>query len=452
MRDVVLRAFVCLGVLLGLSATVWAGGALKTNINGLSFNWERVVNFSPESGSLKKGVFDHEESVRLIEDALNTWASVPGVNLSVERGSTLPDGGDTHIGNYSDFYKANPWDCYDGDPNSPCYNPIIFDQDGSIIEDLFGECSQFRILGFSGFTDVAGDSGDPSWTELKRGQAIFNGACIAPAISKPGCPPCTVVLEPEDVRTLVLHEMGHYLGLGHAQVNPDSYNACREGFGCSNSLSEHIPTMFPFLLSGANMLTLHRDDEVSMQRLYGDPARGSCTISGRVTAKDGATELRGVEVVARNVNEEDHFTDAIAYVSGEEAPRFTVKDKVQENCVENCGAFEITGLKAGETYQLCHQRILAKFTETRSIPPLDPPFQGVDNNCPEGQTYTCQCNGDDCTQWNDVVLVTSNDGLDLQSSFLNEGVARAGGCNLLPPPPTYTWKKISLTFSGFTTR
>lgn len=452
MREVVFRSLVVLGISLGLSGQVWAGGALKTNINGLSFNWNGVVTFSPESGALKNGVYDHADSVGLIEDALNTWASVPGINLSVKREADLPDGGDTNVGNYEKFYKSNPWDCYDGDPNTPCYNPIIFDEDGSIIEDMFGECTQFSILGFSGFTDVAGESGDPTWTGLKRGQAIFNGACIAPAISKPGCPPCNVVMEPEEVKTLILHEMGHYLGLGHAQVNPESYNACRNGFSCSDSLSEHIPTMFPFLVKGADMLTLHRDDVVSMQRLYGEPERGSCSISGQVLAKDGKTQLRGVEVVARNIREEEYFTDAIAYVSGEEAPRYTVKDKIQENCMEDCGSFEITGLKSGETYQLCHQRILAKFTETRSIPPLDPPFQGVDNNCPEDKTFTCECNGEDCTQWTGVDLITTNDGLDLDTSFLNESAPRAGGCSLLPPPPSHIWKKISLTFLDFTTK
>ncbi len=407
-----------------------AGSPLKTNINGLPFHWGSTVVFHPESGELKAGVFDHDQSVSLIRDALDQWAQVPGVNLNIVEGETLADGGDTHAGNYTQFYKANPWHCYDNDPSTPCNSPIIFDEDGSIIEDLFGSCSQYSILGFSGFSDVAGDSGDPTWTQLKRGQAIFSGACIAPAQSKPGCQPCNVVLEPEEVKTLVLHEMGHFLGLGHAQVNPDSYLNCHAQGTCTEEIEEHLPTMFPLLMKGAKMLSLHRDDILSMQRLYGNPDAGTCQIKGKVLSADGTKVLRGVEVVARNTEDSQFFTDAFATISGEMSPKVTATGKETTNCLENCGDFTLSGLKPGETYQVCVQRILENFTGTKFVGPADPPFQGVDQDCPESLTFTCQCSGGECDQWQDVKVLTNNQGVDFAYAVSPESPALAAGCSL----------------------
>ena len=426
------------------SATLMAGSPLKTNIDGRPFHWGHEIVFNAEGGAIKPGVIDHEASVTLVKEALEEWAAVPGVSLNIVEGPQLPDGGDTTAGNYAQFYKANPWDCYDNNPSTPCYSPILFDEDGSMIEDLFGSCAQFSILGFSGFTDVAGDSQNPSWLELKRGQAIFSGACIAPAQSKPGCPPCNVVLQPEEIKPLILHEMGHFLGLGHAQVNPDTYLACHSQGTCPEEVREQIPTMFPLLMKGADMLTLHRDDQLSMQRLYGDPASSTCEISGTVLAADDSTPLRGVEVVARNTATGESFTDAVATISGEMSPKLTAKGKEVSNCLENCGDFSLPGLKPGETYQLCVQRILDTFTGTKFVGPADPPFQGVDQDCPEALEFTCTCSGPECDRWEGVKVVTSNKGLDFNYAVNQESVPMASGCSLAHRyTPTYTWYRLA---------
>lgn len=437
-------------ILILMGTPLLAGSSLKTNIDGRPFKWGSQVTFHPESGALKPGVINHSESVELVRDALEQWANVPGVDLQIFTGDTLPDGGNTDSSNYATFYKADAWDCYDDNPSTPCYNPIIFDEDGSILEDLFGECTQFSVLGFSGFTDVAGDSQHPSWTQLKRGQAIFSGACIAPAISKPGCPPCNVVLQPEEVKTLVLHEMGHFLGLGHSQVNPDSYLDCHNGGGCDSNNSEHLPTMFPLLIPGANMISLHQDDKVAIQRLYGDPGAGRCEIKGSVLASDGKSPLRGVEVVARNTDPYRSFTDAVSMISGELAPKITAKGKGVNNCIENCGDFTLSGLEDGETYQLCVQRILEDFTGTKFVGPVDPPFQGVDHDCPEAMEFTCSCSGGECDSWQGVKLVTSNQGLDFAYAVNENAPVAASGCSLIHRRvPTRMWARMSRVWWRF---
>lgn len=417
----------------------FAGGALKTNIDGIPFSWDKTIILNPEHGALKPGVIDHHASVALIEEAVATWSSVPGVDLEVLIGSKLDDGGDVNSTNYETHYQSDAWFNYDGDPHTPSSNPIIFDADGSIIENIFGECAQFKMLGFAGYTDFAGDDPDPQWTQLKRGQAIFNGACIAPAITKAGCPPCQTVLDLGDVKKLILHEMGHFLGLGHSQVNPLAYQSCKVNGECPEEVAHQVPTMFPFLLKGSHQEILHRDDEVAMQRLYGNPQAHTCTVSGWVLASHSQEELRGVEVVARNTQDSQALTDAISYVSGEEAPRYELKELRQENCVEACGDFEINGLRPGQSYQLCVQRIDARFEGTRFIAPLNQPFQDFDEDCPAQLTFHCECEGDQCDRFDGVEIQTTNNGLDHPNTILDSASpspgAGASGCSLAGPSP-----------------
>jgi len=424
--------FLILGLLVGASPIAWAGGALKTNINGVPLKWGNNITWNAEQGAIKPGVIDHAASVQMVQDAFNQWDNIQGLSLNIAQGPDLPDGGDTNLGNYKTFHNTDVTGCYDSDPGTPCYIPIIFDTDGSIVEDIFGECKQFSILGVAGFVDIAGSSGDPALTELKKGWAVFSGACVEPVVTKPGCEPCVKTMSESELRGLILHELGHFLALGHNQVNPDSYNTCLNSGNCPAELVEHIPTMFPMMVNGSNQNTLHADDMVAMQRLYGGTDNG-CEVSGKIFASDGSTELRGVEVVARNNNGSEDFTDAIAYVSGEEAPKITQGDKTAGNCGENCGNYALKGLRDGQTYQVCVQRVLDKFVGSRFVPPVDPPFQGVDQACPEGLTFTCDCPGGNCQKFTGVDIVTTNEGLDLSESPLGDFAGPSGGCSLIKP-------------------
>lgn len=435
---------VLLSAMLLWSGAAQAGGALKTNINGLPMRWESVL-LNPEQGALKSGVYDNGASVALVQAALDRWKNIATVNLNTVMGSPLSDGGNTHASNYKDFYNSNVSHCYDADPSTPCTSPLIFDEDGSIIEDMFGECTASSIIGFAGFSSVAGDSDDPALTTLKRGYAVFNGACIAPAAPRPGCPPCNSELSHQEVESLITHEIGHLLGLGHSQVNADSYQACIELGFCPEALVEHIPTMYPFMVLGANMLSLHRDDEVSMQRLYGDANAGHCRVSGRVLNEGGAT-MRGVEVTARNTNPELMFTDAISYVAGERAPRINAFDKGADNCLENCGDFEISGLQAGQTYQLCVSRLSDKFTGTRFVAPVDPPRQDFDNDCPQGLTVTCECPAGDCSDVSGVEITVRDTGVDYNFAQLDEVAPSSSGCSLIKPLKKPIWPVFKRAF------
>jgi hypothetical protein len=303
-------------------------------------------------------------------------------------------------------------------------------------------------LGFAGYDDVEDGSGDPDRRIVRRGQALFSGACLAPEETQGGCGPCQRVLTDNEIRTIVTHEVGHLMGMDHSQVNPQAFTDCvQDPAGCPAAASQALPTMFPILVNGAQMLDLHRDDEAYFIHLYGDDASQGCTVSGTVFANDGTTPVRGVEVLAKNINGD--LTDRVSFVSGAEAPRRNNFSKAQGNCSDNCGDYRITHLRDGASYQLCVQRISTQFTGGSSIEPVDPPFQAFTNDCPVGLTVSCDCAGGPCPELPDVDIVTDTDPADVDlgdgepGNISDMAADTGGGCSLAKPSSqTFLWNSL----------
>jgi len=146
------------------------------------------------------------------------------------------------------------------------------------------------------------------------------------------------------------------LGLDHTLTNKRNYIACQTGNGECDL--ENIPTMIGLFTPGANLGTLHYDDQTTFARYY--PAGAStCTIKGKVTHTTSAVGGRCMEVVARLNNSE---ASAASFIAGAEVPRVTqgipgaagTSGKNQANCVagnDTCAAYEIRNLQPG-TYNL----------------------------------------------------------------------------------------------------
>ncbi len=445
--------------LLGLGRA-WAGGAIQTDIEGYPLRWglDRPLVFNVEHGALNNdpargASYDVQASFQLLHDAFEEWAQ-DGTPLSIQQGDLLedkgfPDGVDA--GNFKQFVEQGHDDCYaevlGGDPEK-CLSPIVFDQDGAILESLFGECAQFSILGFAGFDEIDDGSGDPLRRIIRRGRALFSGACLPSPVTREGCAPCQRTLSDAEIRMILTHEVGHLLGMDHAQVNPQVFESCiASESGCSPDLVPGIPMMFPILVRGVERTTLHRDDSATFERLYGDPQARYCQVSGTVYASDAKTELRGVEVAAHNTNPELATIDAISFVSGAESPRVEAFNSSQGNCRADCGFYRITGLLPGQSYQLCVQRLNPQFTGGSSVEPVDPPFQKFSDECPVEAVVTCECEeGQRCPEIAGGHLITDANPEDieppLQLPMVPQQVdsASSGGCSLRKSfPPTGLW-------------
>lgn len=433
------RIFAVLQVCLFASAA-FAGGAHQTTIDGVPYRWDRSLSYNVDQGDLKSGEYSHAAAEQMVAEAFATWESVLDVGgLEISEGETLPlasDGaGDDVTGDNYPLYVNSAKDV----------NPIIFDEDGEVMDAMYGQCAKFSLLAFAGFEQIAGG-------KIEKARAVFSGACIPDASGNtqvdPGCGGCIVQLDEPMVRQLILHEIGHFLGMDHSQVNPDSYQFCRSAGTCPDQYADDIPTMFPIAVQGANMTSLHADDIAYFNRLYGEPELNTCSVSGRVLASDGATELRGVEVVARNLDESLSKTDAISFVSGAEAPRFTASDKSVDNCKEGCGDYRITGLKEGESYQLCVQNILSSFTGPSGIEPVDPPVAQVTTQCFSNITVSCDCDGAGCESFSGRDLVTQPGGNADLSNLTQDPAASAGGCSLVKPDTGF-WRGLVKAFKSF---
>jgi hypothetical protein len=106
----------------------------------------------------------------------------------------------------------------------------------------------------------------------------------------------------------ITHEMGHFSGLGHSQINLDLYQSGYVG-NCPNDELAGLPLMFPveFCQSrkSAGLPLLAPDDVAWISKLYPNSAYAASygTISGFVFFSDGITHVQGLNVIARRVDD-----------------------------------------------------------------------------------------------------------------------------------------------------
>ena len=125
-----------------------------------------------------------------------------------------------------------------GGPLNDGTNPLIIDEDGSIAADFFGVGNKFTTLGFAAIIAFDTDSGDAI-----KGEAIFNAACLN-TVEQPGCSIGPFSFSDDDFISFVVHELGHFLGLDHSQVN------LIEATDMDPSNDDLITTMFPTFIPG----------------------------------------------------------------------------------------------------------------------------------------------------------------------------------------------------------
>lgn len=249
------------------------------------------IAFNPDRGGL--GPLSNAQAVAAVGAAFARWADQPQSSATFVNAGPL----DTDIDstNFGPLLNAQA-------PNGR--SEIVFDRDGSIFALLFGPGS--GILGFAG-----PDFGDSATCELLEGSAFLNGSRFANA------------LVAEDI---MVHEFGHYVNLGHVELNGQLLAFFEGGDDSGPSpddttfpvppLAGLVETLYPFYLGPqSGMRSPHADDIASLAMLYpaADFALTTGTISGTIRAPNGRP-LSGVNVIARNLA--DPFVDAVSTFSG----------------------------------------------------------------------------------------------------------------------------------------
>jgi hypothetical protein len=335
------RTILAAVLLLSFSAPpLWAIGPRNVTSSGEPVKWPSMpVRLDLESDLDVRG----KNVAPLVDDALSQWDGVAEANVSFDQRDLGVAVDDTNVCTY--FFDLNA--CPSG-PLTDGTNPLVIDEDGTIVSDFFGASAKFTVLGFASI-----ENPDVNTGIAVKGEAVFNAACLNGVEIQPGCGAAGLSFSDDDFTSFIVHEMGHFLGLDHSQVN------LKEATDGDPSNDNLITTMYPRFLpgNGANFKTPEKDDRAGLAQLYPSANFASTTWSISGTAFDASgKEIQCANLVARNVN--DPKVDAISALSGDFSPPGT-KD----------GSFIILGLTPGATY-------------TIDFEPLDPAATGASGYTP----------------------------------------------------------------------
>lgn len=306
--NVCMWCYLFLLCLLTTTMSVFAGVPEAIHpITGAPLGWidPNRIPYSIDPGPL--GRFSAAQASELVTAMMGVWEEIDGAQLHFHFAGML--GADVTADNLGDYVNGTV--CAERLPPAiPSMldgeSPVIFDHDGRIIDLLAGIGASEKIVGRSGFRCYDGTLADP--LGVTQAFLVMNGRFIDGAGA------------PKDLSTnafaaIVLHELGHFLGLHHSMVNESLFGDLLSGKREIDE-SRFLPVMYPLVLPGTTAGTvLKPDDRAAIASLYptASMAKETVTIEGRVTASDGKG-MRGANVVARRVD--DPLCQAVATVSG----------------------------------------------------------------------------------------------------------------------------------------
>ncbi|HEX4965229.1 MAG TPA: hypothetical protein VF173_30750 [Thermoanaerobaculia bacterium] len=339
----VLRPFALLAAGLCLASAAFAGGPLELCNPGQPFLWPNGgtnIPFNPDQGNL--GPLTNAQAVALVASAFQQWGNVPTASTTYLQGAPLPVNVDiTNFGPYLE--PAAP----DG------LSAIVFDEDGSIFDLLFGPGS--GVLGFA-----SPEWADQSTCRILEGVAFINGSAFT------GPDALAVALD------ILTHEFGHYQNLAHTVVNGQILLGDNTGPSPNDtfplgSLTNQIETMYPFYFgTAAGFSTPDKDDVAALSALYPEPSFATTTgkVTGSILGPNGTTQLTGVNVIARNVA--NPFGDAVSAISSDYTFDYT-------QGAPFVGTYTLRNLTPGAQYAIYVDEILAGGFSTPPLSPLPGP-------------------------------------------------------------------------------
>ncbi|MGB5455516.1 MAG: hypothetical protein WBO18_06040 [Gammaproteobacteria bacterium] len=234
-----------------------------------------------ETGTL--GSLLNDEADQLVRDALTIWNDISTSTIAITLGNDVPV--DIDETNFTS-YIPDPFNSFINNDNDGL-NPIVYDDDGSIIDAYFGIGQgtglDASVVGFAASSILIGSS---YYTE---GFAVINGNDFLP-------------IGPEQIKLIFAHEIGHYLGLDHTQANIDNTESL---FDFCPSAENDYPLMYPYACRESQFT--HPDDKVSLSMLY--PAADFFQQYGQLTGRFVTTD--GVAVKGANLWVENTTTGAV---------------------------------------------------------------------------------------------------------------------------------------------
>jgi hypothetical protein len=199
------------------------------------------ITINVESGNL--GALTNAEADVLVQEAFAVWNDLNTSTVNLIMDQTQLDV-DVNIDNFDTYLPAVDNSVYNADDN---LNPLVYDNNGEIIDAYFGAGQSDYIIGFAASVVTVGSS------YFEEGYAVINGKDL--------------MLSTITFKLLIAHEIAHFFGLDHTQVNIDNQetNFSFPAF-CTTDSRDNYPVMYPFICR--NVVSLHSDDISAVSALY----------------------------------------------------------------------------------------------------------------------------------------------------------------------------------------
>lgn len=347
---------------------------------GQPFLWvvASPIRYTVDTGPLSENpsgqtVIDNSHGLALVESLFQNWQSVP--TTAIQFSYAGPIGGISG----GDVKTIQDFNTVQGSCNAGTQSPVIFDANGSLLQALGLDP---LVIGFTSTCML-----DPVAGHIQSALILLNGE-FQDGVSDPGTNNYEITADQFD--EAITHEMGHFSGLDHSQINVDLY---QNGFvnNCPVDELAGLPLMFPveFCQSrkSAGLPILAPDDMAWISKLYPNSTYSANygVISGFVFFSDGITQVQGVNVIARRVddpNTPENESQRIAFsvVSG----FLFTGNPGQSITGDNTGGSGFGGRNPAligyyeipvtpGTYTVQIENIDSSFSGGSSVGPLDPP-------------------------------------------------------------------------------
>jgi hypothetical protein len=321
---------------------------------------------------------DHDSGAQRVQSMFGVWQSVATANISFTNGGPILPAGSYTGG---DLQTAQQFNDVLGSCNQGTQSPIIFDGNGSLISSLG---LPPEVIGFNVLCALDSVNG-----------YILSSAVVLNGEFQDGVNSSTdYELSANQFDEAITHELGHFSGLDHSQINIDILTNL--SFPCEVDTLAGLPLMFPVALcqarTAAGLPVLAPDDEAWISTLYPkNLAVNYATISGVIYFSDGVSPMQGANVIARLVDdpgtpEDESRRIAVSVVSG-----YAYTINPGQNVTAILGGVEdnTKGSAAGSrnpaligyykinvppgTYTVEVEAIYTAFEAGSSVGPLDPP-------------------------------------------------------------------------------
>lgn len=379
-----------------LASVAFAGGPLTvgsptfgTDAQPFVFDNSAPINYTIDSGPMAVNgttvVIDNTTGRSRVAGMFGQWHGVSTANITFKEAGFISGGDVATVAQFNSVETS----CTNGQQS-----PVIFDANGSIMKGLGLDDA---VIGFGGPCAFNATTG-----KITTARLMMNGKFQDKVDSSSTG---NYELTSDEFDQAITHEIGHFIGLDHSQIN---LNTALGTYPCPADGVSGMPLMFPLLAcqsrTSAGFSVISTDDAAWVSKLY--PAASLSTTWGKITGyiyfSDGVTHVEGANVIARLVDDPSTPPDesqrtAVSVVSGylfTGNPGQSVTAKYLPcNPASKCpggfadnnsggsnfgsrnatliGYYEIP-VPPG-TYTVEVQQIFASFTGGSSVGPLDPP-------------------------------------------------------------------------------